>query len=58
MSGSRFSATVEIRGASDLTDTVHFKSDGTRFGEVNTVKLNVEKSYSIRITLRPQRLLM
>lgn len=56
MAASRFTVTLEIRGVDN--DTVHFKSDGARFQEVSTVKLNVQKTYKVTVTLRPQRLLL
>ena len=37
----------------DTDEHVSHKIDGQRFGHTNTVKLNVNTLYNVRVTLRP-----
>lgn len=47
-----FKLVLEIR-KKDGNELVCHKIDGQRFGHTNTVKLNVNTDYDIRVTLRP-----
>ena len=47
-----FKLNLEIK-RKDTNDYVTHKIDGQRFGHTNTVKLNVNTAYNVRVTLRP-----
>ena len=47
-----FKLNLEIK-RKDTNDYVTHKIDGQRFGHTNTVKLNVNTGYNIKVTLRP-----
>ena len=47
-----FKLGLEIK-RKDTNEHVCHKIDGQRFGHTNTVKLNVNTAYDVRVTLRP-----
>ena len=47
-----FKLVIEIK-RKDTNEHVSHKIDGQRFGHTNTVKLNVNTVYDVRVTLRP-----
>ena len=52
MSGLNFKLVLEIK-KKDTNEHICHKIDGQRFGHTNTVKLNVNTLYDVKMTLRP-----